>query len=254
MAAVVGVFVVATAAPAFAHDEALSGQTVCSNGDHLVTWSIGNRNTPLPMLVVTATATLNGGQQFAVAGAVGSAVPSEADIPATTTVPGNLTGDLVLDVLGRWSDGHQVEQPTFSLSLGGQCSTGPTTTTTEATTSTTEAPTSTTEAPTTTTEATTSTTVESSTTVPTSTTVTSTPIDTEGSTVQTTTTTAKSGALGSTSTTTPTGVTAAAVTPSATSGALPFTGSTDSGPIIGLSSLVAGAFALVFAKRRHSTV
>jgi len=60
----VALFAVATALPAAAHGEVLSGTTTCSNGAHLITWSIGNTNTPLAMHVVTATATLNGGQQF----------------------------------------------------------------------------------------------------------------------------------------------------------------------------------------------
>jgi hypothetical protein len=251
IAAFAGLFVVATALPAAAHDQVLSGQVACSNGNHVITWSIGNRNTPLPSTIVTATATLNGGQVFDVVGAVGSSVPAGGNISATTTVPGGLTGDVVLDVLSRWSDGHQVEQPTFSISLGGVCSEGGTTTTstTEApTTTTVEATTSTTVESTTTTEATTSTTVETATTVPSSTTTPSTPITGEGSTA--TTTTVVTGSLGSTTSAPASGVTAAG-NPTG-SGNLPFTGSSESGPILGLTSLVGGAFALVLARRRHS--
>jgi hypothetical protein len=252
MAAVVGIFVVATAAPAFAHTADLAGTTVCSNGNHVVTWTIGSSDTTLPMTIDTVTATLNDSQQFPVVGAaVGTSVPAEGSISASTTVPGDMLGNIILHVAGSWSDGH-ADDKTFSVALISACGPDTTTTTTEATTSTTEAPTTSTTAATTTTEAPTSTTVATSTTPPSTTS--STPITTEGSTVQTTTTTEATGALGSTTPTTasPTGVTAAAVTPSANTGALPFTGSSDSGPIIGLSSLVAGGLALVLARRRHS--
>ncbi len=255
MAAVVGIFVVATALPAAAHDEILTGHATCSDGDHLINWTIANTNTNFSMHVQSATATLNGGQQFPVVGP--SDIAGHVTAAATTTIPGGLTGNVVFDVFVRWTDGITNEVG-INVSLSTGCS-GSTTTTTGATTSTTEAPTSTTEAPTTTIEGTTSTTfeptttIESSTTIAPTTTASSTPIDTEGSTVVTTTT-VKSGALGSTSPTTPSGDITAASTPNAATGALPFTGSSDSGPVIGLASLVAGAFALVFARRRHSTV
>ena len=66
---------------------------------------------------------------------------------------------------------------------------------------------------------------------------------TQGTVVQqTTTTTAPPGTPTSASE-----VTVAATPP----GSLPLTGGSDNGPVFGLASLVAGAIALVFAKRRN---
>ncbi|MCU1465930.1 MAG: hypothetical protein JWM72_1858, partial [Actinomycetia bacterium] len=58
MATFAGVFVAATAIPAWAHRSLVSGQAVCSDGDHTITWSIGNIDTNLTMHIASATATL----------------------------------------------------------------------------------------------------------------------------------------------------------------------------------------------------
>jgi hypothetical protein len=250
VAAFAGLFIVTTAVPAFAHTTTLTGSSVCSDGAHVITWTIESLDTTLPMHVASATATLDSTQQFPVDGAVGMDIPENTSITASTTIPGNLIGTVELAVHGTWSD-LATADATTSVSLTSECTPGDTSTTsTTATTSTTESTTSTTVEGSTTTAPTTSTTVESSTTVPSSTTTPSTPITGEGSTVQSTTSTVVTGGLGSTTTSPPSDITAAG-NPTG-SGNLPFTGSTDSGPIVGLTSLVGGAFALVFARRRRS--
>ena len=270
-AGLVAMFVVATALPAWAHHPVLSGQTVCSNGDHLITWSIGNSETGTTMNIQTATATL-GAQTFAVTGYATSVGPS-GTTSATTTVPGGSTGDVTLSVFAKWSDGVTATRTT-TVHLQSSCTPltttttiAPTTTTTVApTTTTTEAPTTTTtEAPTTTTTVqpttTTSTTIDSSTTVePTtsttvsdsttvessSTTVVTTPESTEGSTTPST---------GGSTTTAGPGVTAQGTptTLGPLAGTLPFTGGSETGPIFGLASLAAGALAIALAHRKNQS-
>ncbi len=237
LAAFVGVFVGASAIPAWAHDSLVSGQSVCSDGAHVITWAIGNSDVTHTMHIDSATAAL-GTEMFAAIGY--SDVSGAGPTFATTTVPGGLTGDVTLTVIASWSDGFQ-NSATASVTLESGCSPTTTsttveTTTTQASTTTTEASTTTTEAPTTTTEATTSTTIESATSTS------STPIVTEGTTAPPTTMISPVTVVGSTVPVT------AAATPS---GSLPFTGNGDSGPLIGVGSLVAGAVALVIARRRR---
>ncbi|MDQ1475903.1 MAG: hypothetical protein QOE62_1132, partial [Actinomycetota bacterium] len=88
-----GVFVAVTAIPAWAHRPLVSGQAVCSDGEHTITWSIGNTDTYLTMHIASATATL-GTLTFAVTGY--GDVASHAFTSATTVVAGGLTGDVVL--------------------------------------------------------------------------------------------------------------------------------------------------------------
>jgi hypothetical protein len=65
--AVIAMFIVGTALPAWAHHPVLSGTTVCSDGEHVISWTIGNSESGWVMHIDTATAVL-GGQTFAVTG------------------------------------------------------------------------------------------------------------------------------------------------------------------------------------------
>jgi LPXTG-motif cell wall-anchored protein len=167
-AAVVAAGVLTTAAPAYAHHSVLSGSTVCSDGEHVVTWTIQAMSVvDLPMTIDSASAS-NNGSTYAVTGYT-SPVPDEQTTTATTVLPAGSTGTVTLYVHSSWSDGVQYSDQT-SVELEDDCMPATTSTTEAPATSTTEAPTTTTtEAPpTSTTEATTTTTifVEGSTTVP----------------------------------------------------------------------------------------
>jgi LPXTG-motif cell wall-anchored protein len=120
-----GVF--ALAAPASAHNAAVSGSTSCSDGAHVVTWSIGN-DWPTPMTIASATAVV-GGQSYAVTGYANPV--SMTGTTATSVVPGGVSGTIVLTVHVTWSDWAQT--PTASVDLLSNCST----TTTQSTTTTT---------------------------------------------------------------------------------------------------------------------
>ena len=75
---------IALSAPASAHQSVLSGTTVCSDGSHVVSWTIGNDwNTA--MTITDAHATL-GGQTYAVTGYT-SPVFNGAPTHATSTLP-----------------------------------------------------------------------------------------------------------------------------------------------------------------------
>lgn len=102
---IVAAVVMGFALPAWAHLTIASGTTICSNDDHVVTWTIGNRATDLPMTVASATATI-GGQSYPVTGYT-SPIPSHSDTTATSTVPGDVTGTITLTVHGTWPDGHK---------------------------------------------------------------------------------------------------------------------------------------------------
>ncbi len=143
----------------------LSGQTVCTDGEHVVTWTIENSETSpsSPMTIASAVADV-GATDYPVTGYT-SPVPGAGSTPAQTIIPGSVSGTVVLTVFATWTNGEQATRTT-SVVLDENC-VPPTTTTTEApTTTTTEAPTTTTtEAPTTTTtEAPTTTTTEAPTT------------------------------------------------------------------------------------------
>jgi hypothetical protein len=277
---------IATALPAWAHHSILSGQTVCSDGDHLITWSIGNSETHRIMTITSATAT-QGAQSFGVSG-YSPTVAGSGSTTAQTTVSSSVTGVITLTVHSLWtSDGVTATnsttvtlidncQPSTTTTTAAPTTTtteAPTTTTTEApTTTTTEAPTTTTtEAPTTTTtEAPTTTTTEAPTTTTEAPTTTSSTVIGEGTTsttaAPTTTTTeaptttastvlegttvvvAPSSTVAAEGSTTPATV-SSPVTVAAVSGNLPFTGSSTNGPIVGLLSLLLGTLALLFGSR-----
>jgi LPXTG-motif cell wall-anchored protein len=166
-AAVVAAAVLSTAAPAYAHHSVLSGSTECSDGEHVVTWSIQAVSVVhLPMTIESASAT-NNGTTYSVTGYTSPVTDGETTY-ATTVLPAGSTGTVTLHVHSTWPDNVEYTDET-SVELVTDCQPGTTTTTAAPTTTTTEAPTSTTEAPTTTTEDSTTTTtivIEGSTTVP----------------------------------------------------------------------------------------
>jgi LPXTG-motif cell wall-anchored protein len=164
-AAVVAAGVFTTAAPAYAHHSELDGSTDCSDGEHLVNWTIqGISGNGLPMTIESAYATNDGGS-YAVTGYTNPVDDGDTTI-ASTVLPEGSTGTVTLHVYSTWPNGRDDDNET-SVELEDDCMPASTTTTEAATTTTTEAPTTTTEAPTTTTEAPTTTIyVEGSTTVP----------------------------------------------------------------------------------------
>jgi len=251
--ATIAIFVIATALPAWAHFPVLSGETVCSNGDHVITWSIGNSETNRAMHIESATAT-QGAQSFGVSGYTVDVAAAGATT-ATTTVPGSVTGTVTLTVEAHWSDGVDATRTT-TVTLSSDCTpvTTTTTSTTTSTSTTTEAPTTTTttEAPTTTTtttEAPTTTTTEAPTTSTTAAPATSTTI---AATTTSLPTTISTEGITATSSTIVAGATTTSTVTSDTTGSLPFTGGGDAGPIFGLASLGAGAIAVTLARRKRS--
>ncbi len=252
------------ALPAWAHFPVLSGETNCPNGDHVVSWTIANSETDpaRPMTIVSADATL-GGQHFAVTGYV-SPVAASDTTPATTVIPGSVTGTVVLTINASWPDGVTATRTT-SVALEPNCvgttttTIAPTTTTVEATTTTVEPTTTTVEPSTTTTEApTTTTTVEATTTTEeptTTTTVAPTTSTLVSPSTVVSTTTIPIGKLGTTvpPTTEPSSLTAQAVTTTTvSSAALPFTGSSEAPPLVGLGAIGLGTTLAVIARRRRA--
>jgi hypothetical protein len=265
--AIIAMFVVGTALPAWAHHPVLSGTTVCSDGEHVISWTIGNSESGWVMHIDTATAVL-GGQSFAVTGYTPN-VAKLGSTSATSTLPGGSIGTVTITVKATWTDGI-TETRSATVTLSSHCSGGTTTTTTGGGTTTTTTGGGTT---TTTAGGGTTTTIggESTTTIggETTTTIageTTTTISGETSTsvggATTTTTGTPVGPQGSTSPTS-TPVTAGGSTPPSDSGvtantspltgSLPFTGGSSTGPIFGLASLVAGGIALTVAHRKKQS-
>jgi len=220
--AVVGGF----AHAAWAWTPVLSGETTCSDSDHLVTWSIGNSVSDSPMTIASASASV-GNMQYAVTG-YGAVVPGGGSTSATTTVPGGVTGTVVLTVQGTWTNGEAVTSSTHVV-LEENCTT---TSTASSTTTSTESST------TTSVEVSPTSVVNTSTTIPESTTVV-----TQGATVATTSTTQVSSV-------TVAGVTATTAAPNR----LPLTGSGGGWPpLVGATALgLGGALSLVSRRRRGS--
>ena len=265
--ATVALVVLATAIPAWAHEVLLSAYTPCSDGAHVITWSMGNSETNQSMQIDSAVATM-GAETFAVTG-YATTVAASSWTTGNSTIPAGELGTVTLTVHAIWSDfqgsrstsidlvaqcGNNTTTSTASTSttIGGDTTTtvgGDTTTTVGGDTTTTVGGDTTTTLggdTTTTLGGDTTTTLggDTSTSTPSSTTVTSTPVVTEGSVVPSTTNS-------STSSTRPTGVTAAGNPQSpGSTGSLPFTGSAAGGPIFGLLSLALGALALAFANRK----
>jgi hypothetical protein len=265
--AIIAMFVVGTALPAWAHHPVLAGDTTCSNGVHLITWTIGNSESDHSMHIDTAVATL-GADTFAVSGYAPN-VGGSGSTSALTTVPGGLTGTVTITVHATWDDNVTATR-SATVTLSSAC-TGPTTTTTTigggtttttigggTTTTTGESTTSTTIGGGTTTTTigggTTTTTIGGDTTTTTiggetsttgggaTTTTSGTPVGPEGSTSSTVT--ANSGS-------TPTSASPVTAAGNNSGGSLPFTGGSSSGPIFGVVSLAAGALALTLARRRN---
>jgi LPXTG-motif cell wall-anchored protein len=251
---------------AFAHHPILGGDTVCTNGDHEITWTITNSESNKVMDIISATATMdNGAHSYPVTDYSTPLGPSGNTL-ATTIVPGAITGVVTLSVDAYWADGKVHANRTADVSLLSSCTEGATTAPTTAPPTT--GP-STTDAPTTVPEWTVpQSTVPESTvpesTVPESTVPESTTIMTLGSTA-TTPTTIPEG----TTATEPTTVAAAGSTATtghstdttgrvAQSGAqqqqqnqLPFTGSDSWPPVIGLMALALGGALLLISRRRN---
>src|SRR5262249_1987509 len=115
-------------APAYAHHAIVSGSTVCANNDHVITWSIGNSESNMPMTITSATAAANG-QSYAVTGYT-SPVGNGGSTSATTVVPGPVTNtSVVLTVQVSWPDNYSVTA-TASVPLSGTCGCDCTSTTT----------------------------------------------------------------------------------------------------------------------------
>jgi hypothetical protein len=132
---VLGVLAI-TAVPASAHTLAIVGTTTCSDGAHVVTFTLSN-DFSTTMTVTNATASINGTTYPIVAD--GTTVSPTSSITASVTIPGPVTGTVDATAHGTWPDGvnHTV---TTTVPLVMDCS-ETTTTTSTTTTSTTEAPT-----------------------------------------------------------------------------------------------------------------
>jgi LPXTG-motif cell wall-anchored protein len=194
MALAIGVIaaavLVSLALPASAHSTTITGDTVCFNGEHIVTWHIKNssQTTNLLMTIVSVEAQI-GSTSYPVTG-YSSPVAKGATTDGTTTVPGGVTGTITATVHVNWPDGI-TDDDDASVTLQDNCvGTTTTTTTVPETTTTTTVPETTTTVAGTTTIATTTTT----TTVPETTTTTTVP--------DTTTTVAGTTTIATTTTTT----------------------------------------------------
>lgn len=240
---------VATALPAWAHHSILSGQTVCSDGDHLITWSITNSVANRKMTITAATAT-QGANSFGVSD-YQMLVDGGGSTTAHTTVSSAFTGDITLTVHSLWTSDGVTATNTTTVTLIDNCQPGTTSTTEASTTTSTEAPTTTssTEGPTTT-----SSTVigEGTTTIPdteaSTTTTPEGPTTTSSTVPEGTTATAPPSTIAAQGSTAPTTV-SSPQTQAVASGPLPFTGSSTGGPILGLLSLLLGAGALLYGSR-----
>ena len=213
LVAVVGGF--AHAASAW-HPE-VSGETTCANGDHVVTWTIGNSVRNAPMTIASATAVV-GSTTYPVTG-YDATVPDHGSTSATTIVPGGVTGTIVLTVDATWPAGQHASA-SASVVLEENCTSTTTTSTTDggSTSTTSTSTTSTTEV------STTSTIISGSTTF---------------------------FSQGSTSTTEPSSVSIAAVTSTTVAPVtLPVTGNDGWAPLLGLSTLVVGGGLSLVSRRR----
>jgi hypothetical protein len=215
LATIAAAIVFLTAAPAAAHTLSVTGTTTCGSTDHVVTWTIHNNET-LPtrtLHLVTVTAEI-GGMSYTVSGYSTDIAPG-GSTTASTTVPGSVTGTIVITVDGKWADGFK-NTATGSVDLLDPCVVT-TTSTSTTTTSTTGVSTSTTTA------------------------------------IATTTTAGGPGVSVEGTTTTVGGVSDISAGPTTTAGgtaSLPFTGSNDgTGAVVGVTALGLGLVLLAGAKR-----
>jgi LPXTG-motif cell wall-anchored protein len=113
----------AIALPAGAHTDSVTGTASCSDGSHLVTWSITNLLATRTM-TVTATAEASG-VTYAVSG-IQNPVAGGGNTDATTVVPGGITGSVTITVNATWNDGF-MRTETATVALPTSCSTSTTT-------------------------------------------------------------------------------------------------------------------------------
>ena len=239
VAGIVAAFLVATALPAFADEPVVSGTTQCANGDHVVSWTIGNSQTDLPMGIDAITASI-GAQTFDVTGYT-APVPANGSTNATTIVPGAMTGTVSLEVEASWTDGFSASA-IAEVDLVESCTSDTTTTMSESAT--------TVAGPPTTVDTTTSTTIEGEQTEGSTTTVTaSTTISTSRTVVDQTTSTVAENAEGTTVTAPGSDETSTVAVAANDNSILPFTGG-GGGATIGIASLFLGGIALVLSTRR----
>lgn len=93
--------------PIPAHHAILSGTDSCSNGEHVIDWTIGNSVAKRAMTIVSATAVFTpGGTVYSVDGYT-SPVPGAGSTTATSTLPGGAIGTVEITVDGHWPDGHE---------------------------------------------------------------------------------------------------------------------------------------------------
>ena len=91
----------AFAGPAGAHHPAVTGVATCSDGSHLVTWTITNSLARKPM-TVSATAMAEG-VAYDVS-VVTNPVPAGESTDATTVVPGAVIGSITITVVATYPD------------------------------------------------------------------------------------------------------------------------------------------------------
>jgi LPXTG-motif cell wall-anchored protein len=113
----------AIALPAGAHNAAVTGVASCSDGSHLVTWTITN-DVARKAMNVTATATASG-TAYDVS-VVTNPIPGGASTNATTVVPGGYTGTITITVVATWPD-EFTKTVTATVGLPEKCTTTETT-------------------------------------------------------------------------------------------------------------------------------
>ncbi len=249
---IVGVLA-ATVGTAFAHFPVVSGSVVCTNGEHVITWSVWNNSAGTPDVMVLQGVTVT--QGATVVGTVvgfgnGTSLPPGIanQISGTTTLAGTMTGTARLTLVGTYpGTTFPGLTRTADVVLPPVCI--PTTTTTVATTTTTVATTTTTAATTTTTAATTTTTA---TTAPTTTAPTAPPTTSATVPQVSSTTVAPPSTVPTVIVPVPGGGGGGNPVPG-DSGQIAFTGS-DTGPLIALSllAIAGGMGALTWAGRRRA--
>jgi LPXTG-motif cell wall-anchored protein len=134
--ATIGVAAVAmfvTALPASASLLALSGSAMCTNGNHVITWTITNADSSRTVTITSAQTSADP-LTYDVTGYNAVLAPG-ATTHGTSVLPGSATGGVALYVYESWTDGSGSDH--IALDLGDPCPTTTTTTTAEATTTTT---------------------------------------------------------------------------------------------------------------------
>jgi LPXTG-motif cell wall-anchored protein len=120
--AIVAAFL-AFAVPAGAHMAEVTGVASCSDGAHLVTWTITNNHLH-KATTVTASASAEG-VAYDVS-VVTNPIPADSSTEATTVVPGGVTGTVTITVVATWSD-EFTRTVTATVGLPHRCSTTETT-------------------------------------------------------------------------------------------------------------------------------